>query len=84
LCAILSLHPYQSSLRTSAEQQNKKGELTMTDNAEKNQGHNQEQSGQQQEKHPQDISKKNPSQDSNKEQSNKQGQQDQGGQRRVS
>jgi hypothetical protein len=56
----------------------------MTDNTEKNQGQNPEQSGQQQQKNPADISKKSPSQESDKEQGNKQGQRDQGGQRRVS
>jgi hypothetical protein len=63
---------------------NNQGELKMTDNTEKNQGQNPEQSGQQQQKNPQDISKKSPSQESDKEQGNKQGQRDQGGQRRVS
>ena len=56
----------------------------MTDNAEKNRSQNPEHSGQQQQKNPQDISKKNPSQDNAKEQGNKQNQQDQGGQRRAS
>jgi hypothetical protein len=56
----------------------------MADNAEKNQGQNPGQSGQQQQKNPQDVLKKDPSQESNKEQGNKQGQQHQGGQRRAS
>ena len=56
----------------------------MTDNVEKNRSQNPEHSGQQQQKTPQDISKKNPSQDNDKGQGNKQGQQDQGGQRRAS
>jgi len=56
----------------------------MTESTEKNQGQKPEQSGQQQQKNPQEISKKNPSTDGDKEQGNKQEQQDQGGQRRVS
>jgi hypothetical protein len=65
-----------------------KGEPTMADNAQKNQGQNPGQSGQQSErqqpKNPQDVSRKNPSQESDEEQGNKQGQQDQGGKRRAS
>jgi hypothetical protein len=58
----------------------------MTDDVQKSQGQNPGQSGQQQQKNPQDVSKKDPSQDRDrvKERDNKQGQQDQGGQRRAS
>jgi len=56
----------------------------MTDNSEKKSGQNSGQSGQQQQKNPQDISKKDPSQDSHKEQGNQPLKPDQGGQRRAS
>ena len=60
----------------------------MADDVKKTQEANPEQSGQQsgqpQQKNPQDVSKKNPSQDLNEQRDDKQKQGDQGGQRRAS
>ena len=56
----------------------------MTDHVQKNQGQNPGQSGQAQQKDPQDASKQNPTQDKNPKHDEDQPQQDQGGQRRAS